>query len=120
MSQYKIFHVLGLMSGSSLVGLDIAHCMFQISTEGKIAVDSWEIVNGTTTPYSEEWQERLKELPSGNALDIAKADGQLGQYMGELVKTYITSSGELFDFIASHGHTIFPVSYTHLTLPTKA
>ena len=89
MSQYKIFHVLGLMSGSSLDGLDIAHCMFQVSTEGKIAVDSWEIINGTTTPYSEEWKERLKELPTGNALDIAKADGQLGQNVCELVKSYI-------------------------------
>ncbi len=107
MSQYKIYHVLGLMSGSSLDGLDIAHCMFQVSTEGEITVDNWEIVDGTTIPYTEEWKERLEELPTGTALDLARADGQLGKYMGGLVKEYITESGELFDFIASHGHTIF-------------
>ena len=107
MSQYKIYHVLGLMSGSSLDGLDIAHCMFQVSTEGKFAVNDWEIIDGTTIPYAEEWVERLEDLPSGTALDLAKADGQFGQYLGTLVKAYITESEELFDFIASHGHTIF-------------
>ncbi len=107
MSQYKIYHVLGLMSGSSLDGLDIAHCMFQVAADGKFAINDWEIVNGTTIPYSEDWQDRLKELPDGSALDLAKADGQFGKYMGELVNEYVTESGELFDFIASHGHTIF-------------
>ena len=107
MNQYKIYHVLGLMSGSSLDGLDIAHCMFQVATEGKIAVNDWEIIAGTTIPYSEEWQDQLKELPTSTALELAKADVQFGQYIGALVKEYMDSSGELFDFIASHGHTIF-------------
>ena len=68
------------MSGSSLDGLDIAHCMFQVSMEGKFAVNDWEIIDGTTIPYSEDWQDRLQELPNGSAIDLAKADGQFGQY----------------------------------------
>ena len=58
----KTHRVLGLMSGSSLDGLDVAYCVFKTRKEDSFAVESWEIAVAETMPYTKEWQEKLAEL----------------------------------------------------------
>ncbi|MBN1199588.1 MAG: anhydro-N-acetylmuramic acid kinase [Bacteroidales bacterium] len=98
-----IYHVLGLMSGTSLDGLDIAHCRFELIN------GNWkhQIFQAETIPYSQEWQNRLQNLDAGSAAELAQTNSDLGRFMGSLTKDFINRHGIRADFIASHGQTIF-------------
>lgn len=102
----KTYKCLGLMSGSSLDGLDLAYCQFDFH---KIVPDrmTWQILEAETMPFSSTWRETLLELPQQSAQAFAEADMRLGSYFGELCKQFIQKTGAQPDFIASHGHTIF-------------
>lgn len=108
------YHIIGLMSGSSLDGLDIAHCQFSVNEAHEIL--SWEILQADTMPYSEQWQERLRNLPTVNALELAQADVAYGALIGEMVNQFIQERGVTPDYIASHGHTIFHYPEEKLSL----
>ena len=103
----KEYRVLGLMSGSSLDGLDLAYCKI---TWSKDTVLDWELIHAETLPYKDQWVGRLKGLPEQNALIYAKTNVYFGYYMAELVEEFIQKhdiAKQDIDFIASHGHTIF-------------
>ena len=100
----KTYKALGLMSGSSLDGLDIAFCEFHLENE---KISDWKILQAETLPFSEMWQSRLAHLPTQNALTYAQTHAYFGHYMGQLVNEFITKYKIEPDFIASHGHTIF-------------
>ncbi len=96
---------LGLMSGSSLDGLDIAACRFKWQ-DGRIA--HWQLLDGETIPFPEHWQNMLRQLPTADAHTLAKAHAGLGRWMGENVNEFLAFRPQLQpDLVASHGHTIF-------------
>lgn len=99
----KSCNVIGLMSGTSLDGLDIACCRFEP------AGDSWsyEILRAATLPYSSTWENRLRNVENSSALELALAHSDYGRYLGECVKTFLAQGSEHVDLVASHGHTIF-------------
>ena len=98
------YSVLGIMSGSSLDGVDLAFCEFHLSPE-----NTWQykIIEASTVPYTEEWIKRLKELPSQSGQNLVEADINYGKYLGKLAKDFLKKHRYKTDFIASHGHTIF-------------
>lgn len=99
------YHVIGLMSGSSLDGVDLAYCTF----EEQDGLWTYKIVQTEFTPYPQKWVVRLKNLPLQNALTYFKTHTFYGHYLGELIKKFIDKyalNGKV-DFIASHGQTIF-------------
>lgn len=100
----KTYHTIGLMSGSSLDGLDIAYCKFDVENENVL---DWELLKAETIPFSEMWQSRLTHLPTQSALIYAKTHTYFGHYMGELVIDFMSRNNVFPNFIASHGHTIF-------------
>lgn len=100
----KTYKAIGLMSGSSLDGLDIAFCEFQIDNKNLI---DWKLLKAETIPFSEKWQGRLVHLPQQDALIYAKTHAYLGHYFGDLVNDFLEKHQVEPDFIASHGHTIF-------------
>ena len=100
----KTYHSIGLMSGSSLDGLDIAFCKFKVEND---IVLNWELLKAETIPFSEMWYSRLAHLPTQSALVYAKTHVYFGHYMGELVIDFMSRNNILPDFISSHGHTIF-------------
>lgn len=104
---------LGLMSGSSLDGLDMAFCEFQFENG---VVKSWQIVQAETLPYSEAWQDRLRHLPQASGRELLLAHAHFGHLMGELVHVFLQKHQLQPDFIASHGHTIFHVPKEKMTL----
>ena len=103
MNNKETYKVLGVMSGTSLDGLDLAFCTFE--KEG----DKWqyEITEAITLPYSEDWKEKLVSVETASALDFVKADWQLGNYIGDRIREFLIQHKLKPDFIASHGHTIF-------------
>jgi anhydro-N-acetylmuramic acid kinase len=101
----KTYHAIGLMSGSSLDGLDIAYC--RLDWDGK-ALISWELLQAETLAFSELWVRRLAALPQQNALTFAQSDIYFSYYMGELLNAFIKKQNiKQIDFVASHGHTVF-------------
>lgn len=111
------YHALGLMSGSSLDGLDIAYCRFGINQEpDSLKVTGWSIVSARTIPFSEEWRRRLVALPESTALELALAHAQFGRYVGALVAGFLEAESIEPAFIASHGHTIFHYPEQGMTL----
>ncbi len=110
MSSYK---VIGLMSGSSLDGLDIAYCEFK-EDGGKW---SYEVLKSACIPYPVVWQLRLSKLVLQNAINYLKTHFFFGHYLGNLVNDFIEEHGirDEADFIASHGQTIFHQPENKLT-----
>lgn len=91
------------MSGTSLDGVDIAHCRFE-QHNGKW---SYAILHAETIPYPAEWQKRLANVENGSALEFVTTDIDYGHLLGQLTRTFIQKHALTPDFIASHGHTIF-------------
>lgn len=108
------YQILGLMSGSSLDGLDLANCQFSINEDHQIL--SWDILQAETLPYSATWQERLRQLPTASALELAGTDVAYGALLGEMTNTFIQKHNIRPDYIASHGHTIFHYPEQKLSL----
>lgn len=99
--QLDRYSVAGVMSGTSLDGLDIALCNFtKVDSEWRS-----EIVEAVTVPYSKEWLSRLELAPTVSGYDLIDLHNSYGVYIGEAVKRFL--SGREVDIIASHGHTIF-------------
>ena len=99
----KIFPVIGVMSGTSLDGLDIAYCEFSRDKRGW----QYRIVFAETVAYSQEWKQRLAEVERMSASDLAFAHAEYGHLIGKEVKRFIRHYKIRPSWIASHGHTIF-------------
>jgi anhydro-N-acetylmuramic acid kinase len=91
------------MSGTSLDGVDLAHCTF--SDDG--GAYSFTLGACETIPYPPIWIERLKTLPTSTAHEYAETHTSYGRYIGELTSKFIGKYKLETDFVASHGHTIF-------------
>jgi anhydro-N-acetylmuramic acid kinase len=91
------------MSGTSMDGLDLAHCTFEESS-GSF---SYTLGACETIPYPDTWLMRLKNLPFASALEYAETHTEYGRYIGELIEDFVNRNSLVTDFVASHGHTIF-------------
>ncbi len=100
-----LYRAIGLMSGSSLDGLDIAFAEFH-EQGGKW---SYEILHADCYAYSEEWSQKLKHATSLGARDYQLLHAAYGHYTGQLVNNFIEKHGLNYrvSLIASHGHTTF-------------
>ncbi len=94
---------LGLMSGSSLDGLDMALVRFQ-EENGRY---DFRIVEAETMPYSEEWKSLLSEAFHKKPEDLVQLDKDYGRYLGRKVLEFCRKHDVKPDFVASHGHTVF-------------
>ena len=94
--------VIGLMSGTSLDGLDIAYCEFSES-EGL----RYKLLAAETYPYPQQWVDRLSTLEHASAYEYALAHVELGHYFGKCVNRFREAHPGKVDLVASHGHTIF-------------
>lgn len=103
---------IGLMSGSSLDGLDIALVRFQ-EEDGKY---QFQILQAETLPYPEYWTEQLSEAFHKHPEDLVQLDKDYGKYLGEQVLAFAKKHNATPDFVASHGHTIFHRPEEHYTL----
>lgn len=99
------YHVVGLMSGSSLDGLDIAYVHFE-ETAGKWQFDIRETV---CIPYSPEWRQKLSRLTGISARDYLLMNTEYGHWIGHQVNEFLEEKNLAFriQLIASHGHTAF-------------
>ena len=100
MSKNVKYRVLGVMSGTSLDGIDLAICNFSKTKHWKFSIEK-----SITVPYNKYWQETLRNLHSRSAEEIKLIDKKYGHFIGDTINNFLAS--RKVDFIASHGHTIF-------------
>jgi anhydro-N-acetylmuramic acid kinase len=103
MGTQHVFNVIGIMSGTSLDGVDMAACKFWWQ-HGKW---HFSILHTQYTTYSPEMEDRLANAPKLAARDLALLHANYGQYLGLLAHSFIKETGFVPDFIASHGYTVF-------------
>lgn len=108
MQSYK---AIGVMSGTSLDGLDIVLCEFSFQSKW-----SFSILKNTTLEYSEKWKEKLFNAPNLSGINLSILNKQFGQYIGESISDFIKNIDFKIDLIASHGHTVFHQPEKKLTL----
>ncbi len=99
----KEITALGVMSGSSLDGVDLALCRFSEEDAGW----HFQILKAETYAYPEEWQKVLSALPLASAKELVQQDVLYGRYLGTLCSDFLKKYSLTADLIASHGHTIF-------------
>lgn len=100
MQKMKI-HAVGLMSGTSLDGVDIVYVSFENET-------NFDIIYANTVTYTNCWKQKLQNAFNQSKSEIKKLDIEYGKFLGELINNFISENSiDKIDFIASHGHTIF-------------
>lgn len=95
--------VMGIMSGTSLDGLDMA------AVEFCRLPDNWDfsfIATGVVD-YSGEWKEKLKNAPGLPGEQLISLHNEYGRFIGKEASRFLTSHNISADLIASHGHTVF-------------
>jgi len=108
----QTYRVIGLMSGTSLDGLDILLCQFTRKP------DKWnfEIIGSKAVPYPSAWKIKLNSADKLAGLDLVSLDLEYGTWLGQMVCDFLTENPDHPDFIASHGHTVFHQPDRRLTL----
>ncbi|MEN8125928.1 MAG: anhydro-N-acetylmuramic acid kinase [Bacteroidota bacterium] len=108
----KIWQVIGVMSGTSLDGIDLVYAKFI-----KKNAYSFEILKTDTINYSEKWKNTLFEAFNYSGEKLVKLNADYGKFLGKLINNFILKNSiKNVDFIASHGHTIFHQPEKNYTL----
>ncbi|MDY8137631.1 anhydro-N-acetylmuramic acid kinase [Aquimarina sp. 2201CG5-10] len=97
------YKIIGLMSGTSLDGLDIAYCHFRKTQ------DKWifTIPYADSIDYEQAFKKELKNTVSLPASQLLSFNNMYGKWLGDQTKEFIVKNNIEVDFISSHGHTIF-------------
>ena len=94
--------VIGLMSGTSLDGLDL--CCVHFDFDG-----TWHyrIVKAESVDYPDELRRALGSAQDMTALEYARLHSDYGLYLGRQVRAFVERNRLKADLVASHGQTIF-------------
>ncbi|MGE0089226.1 MAG: anhydro-N-acetylmuramic acid kinase [Bacteroidales bacterium] len=98
----QTYNAIGIMSGTSLDGLDIVWVQFE-----KNNLWNFKIKKSTTIKYSSELSSKLLYANQLTGLDLVKLSKDFGRFIGTNVNDFIKDFDCKIDFIASHGHTVF-------------
>lgn len=108
----KNIYIIGLMSGTSLDGLDLVYVLFD-----KNSYNNFEIQYSETIAYSKLWKDKLIKAIDNSDKELQDLDLEYGELLAEKVNYFIKKNKILnIDFIASHGHTILHQPEKGITL----
>lgn len=98
---------IGVMSGTSLDGIDIAYCRFYPDKEN--TPRQYEIIHAETMIYEPRWRQKLSEAANLPALDFLLLHNEYGRHSGTLINHFLNHHRieRKNIIIGSHGHTIF-------------
>lgn len=103
MSESDKYIIAGVMSGTSLDGLDVAICEFAKNQTGY----NYKILEATTLSYDRQQKNKLQAAPYLNVENYFLLHHQFGKFIGKQVNKLTEASRLKLHAVASHGHTIF-------------
>ena len=101
----NVYNAIGIMSGTSLDGLDIIYCKLILNNKWE-----YEIVKSQTIPFNDSWKNKLTNAHLLKSRDFIFLDHEFGKYIGEKINEFISENNidkKKIDLVSSHGHTIF-------------
>ncbi len=120
MKSYE-FTVLGVMSGTSLDGIDMAIVKFIKSKQW-----SFELLKATTIAYPKVWELKLKTAIALDEKERRLLDEEYTYFLGEKIDSFVSDFPHYsIDFVSSHGHTVlhepqYQMTYQMGNLPSLA
>lgn len=106
------YNVIGVMSGTSLDGVDLAYIKFNNS-------DRWmfEIFQSETVSYSEEWLTKLKNAIHFSTSELEELNVDYTKLLASIISEFISKYRLTeIDAVCSHGHTILHQPQNGFTL----
>ena len=101
MNKKEIFAI-GVMSGTSLDGIDLVYVKFL-----KNEYSFFEIIHAETVSYTAEWKLLLQQAIHFSSDALLDLDVVYGKHLGSVLVDFISNYKITeIDFIASHGHTV--------------
>lgn len=98
----ETYYVIGVMSGTSLDGVDLVYIAFEKEMSWK-----YEIKIAQTIPYDPIWTQRLRKGIYLDLDNLKLLDEDYTTYLGEIILKFIKRHGiQYLDAVCSHGHTI--------------
>lgn len=108
------YHIIGVMSGTSLDGIDIAELEFSISETEEW---SFKILTSETIAYPSHWKKNLQEAILYSEAKMPAFNKKYTRYLGEVISSFIKKHQiKNLDAVCSHGHTIWHQPKKGMTL----
>jgi anhydro-N-acetylmuramic acid kinase len=109
----ETYKIIGVMSGTSLDGIDLAHINFTIKD------NKWryEVLESETISYSQDWLNKLKVAVSFSKEELIELNEEYTELLGYIIKSFIANHKiKNLDAVCSHGHTILHQPQNGFTL----
>jgi anhydro-N-acetylmuramic acid kinase len=107
------YNVIGIMSGTSLDGVDLAHIQFRLEN----AKWTFEILESETVGYSQDWITPLKLAVDYPENELQKLNENYTQLLASIISSFIDRHQiKNLDAVCSHGHTILHQPHNGITL----
>ncbi|MBF6609243.1 MAG: anhydro-N-acetylmuramic acid kinase [Flavobacterium sp.] len=109
----QTYNVIGVMSGTSLDGIDLAEIKL-IFSDGKW---TFEISQTETVAYEDSWLEILRSASSLDQNPLAELDTDYTTLLASVIKSFVDKNNLVnIDAVCSHGHTVLHQPQNKLTL----
>jgi len=97
----KQYNIIGVMSGTSLDGIDLALVSFNLEAQW-----TFKIIKAITIAYTNEWLNTLTQLVEYSTKQLHNIDKDYTLYLGKVILGFIEENNIIgIDAICSHGHT---------------
>jgi anhydro-N-acetylmuramic acid kinase len=115
------YNVIGVMSGTSLDGVDLAYIAFAKSSNW-----TFDIIEAVTVPYPILWKQRLQQAINLSENELQKLNEEYTVYLADVLSEFVDKINEIpsrklsgfegIDLVSSHGHTILHQPEDGITL----
>jgi len=99
----EVYNIIGVMSGTSLDGIDIAHITFTFSKKW-----NFDLKNFKTFSYPLSWKKKLKNSINIKSNELNSLDKLYTEFLATKINLFIKKYNiKKLDAVSSHGHTVF-------------
>lgn len=108
------YHIIGVMSGTSLDGIDLAELFFFFSEDNRW---NFKIEATATIAYPSVWKQKLEKAVSSTETELILLNEDYTDYLSEAINRFINKNSlQNIDAVSSHGHTILHQPEAGITL----
>ncbi|MBC8301111.1 MAG: anhydro-N-acetylmuramic acid kinase [Pelagibacterales bacterium] len=105
------YHIIGVMSGTSLDGVDLCYANFSFNNKW-----NYKILNAITYNYTDQWKKRLLNSINLSKADLHNLDIDYTNLLSLYIQDFISQFNiDRIDSISSHGHTILHQPQKNIT-----